>query len=40
MTEKNQTAWTGNSPLYEALAKFQQLNISATKDGNNPYFSS
>ena len=40
MTDKNKTAWTGNSPLYEALAKFQQLNISAMKDGNNPYFSS
>ena len=38
--EKTKSVWTGESPIYEALAKFQKLNISATKDGNNPYFSS
>ena len=40
MKEENKTAWSGNSPLYEALTKFQQMKVSAMKDGNNPYFKS
>jgi len=40
MKEENKTAWSGNSHLYEALTKFQQMNVSAMKDGNNPYFKS